>query len=302
MTDRIKDILAKYGESMEGNTWKVQGQTVILHKALERIAAKAAIEFDPPQMIRAEVDEAVLLVTGSRPGGVKEWSIGEAKIGSNYRVSGKQAAYPYAMAEKRGKDRVILKLIELHGYAYSEDEADDFRDGKPRLVEPEPEPEIETEPVTEMEARLREIDESMPSARKPRLDEPEDWAPIQVISGTGENRKSAYQARKDGRWEPMVASLRACSTMDELKVWYAENSADIEELPAGWVKHLREECGLWRQLVEALRACPDVASLIVWHDLHAEEINALPAGWVADLREEWKDRAREIKSGERCYD
>ena len=41
----------------------------------------------------------------------------------NYRVSGKQAAYVYAMAEKRAKDRVILKLIELHGLVYSEEES-----------------------------------------------------------------------------------------------------------------------------------------------------------------------------------
>ena len=30
------------------------------------------------------------------------------------------------MAEKRAKDRVILKLVGLHGDVYSEDEADDF--------------------------------------------------------------------------------------------------------------------------------------------------------------------------------
>ena len=56
-----------------------------------------------------------------------EWSMGEALVNVNYRVSGKQAAYVYAMAEKRGKDRVILKLIELHGLVYSEEEADEFR-------------------------------------------------------------------------------------------------------------------------------------------------------------------------------
>lgn len=32
------------------------------------------------------------------------------------------------MAEKRGKDRVILKLIGLHGVVYSEEEADEMRD------------------------------------------------------------------------------------------------------------------------------------------------------------------------------
>ena len=131
----IREILEKYDERPgDGVTWKVQSATVITHKALERIAAKAKISFDPPQVLRAERDEAVILVSGSiaLPPNLgaavpKEWSIGEALVNVNYRVSGKQAAYVYAMAEKRAKDRVILKLIGLHGLLYSEDEADDFR-------------------------------------------------------------------------------------------------------------------------------------------------------------------------------
>jgi hypothetical protein len=39
------------------------------------------------------------------------------------------------MAEKRAKDRVILKLIELHGYVYSEEEADEFKQGRPGYAE-----------------------------------------------------------------------------------------------------------------------------------------------------------------------
>lgn len=238
----IHDVLTKYGESIEGNVWRVQGNVVILHKALERIAARAGIFFDPPVVLRAESDEAVILVTGRLVGAAPpsegagphataemlsrmEWSIGEAKIGANYRVSGKQAAYPYAMAEKRGKDRVILKLIELHGYAYSEDEADDFRDGKPKRVESEeaPEPDETGDP---------------------------DWAPIQVTSGTGENRKSAYQARKDGRWEPLIESLRACPDIASLIYWSDMHAEELEQLPAGWVAELREE---WKVRAREIR-------------------------------------------------
>jgi hypothetical protein len=127
---QIADILAKYGEPMAGNVWRVQGQAVIYHKALERIAAQAKIRFDAPTVLRAERDEAVLLVTGHMADR-SEWSIGEALVNVNYRVSGRQAAYVYAMAEKRAKDRVILKLIELHGLVYSEEEADEFKQGRP---------------------------------------------------------------------------------------------------------------------------------------------------------------------------
>jgi hypothetical protein len=141
---KISDVLAKFGEPMAGSVWRVQGTAVIYHKTLERIAAQAQIVFDEPKIIRAERDEAVIQVTG-RMGERVEWSIGEALIGVNYRVSGKQAAYVYAMAEKRAKDRVILKLIELHGYVYSEEEADEFKQGRPGFADPHVELE-KTEP------------------------------------------------------------------------------------------------------------------------------------------------------------
>src|SRR5919199_2621921 len=137
---QIADILAKYDEPFAGNIWRVQGNAVIYHKCLERIPAQAKTVYDPPTVLRAERDEAVILVTGhmriTPPGGGDpvertEWSIGEALVNVNYRVSGKQSAYVYAMAEKRAKDRVILKLIELHGLVYSEEEADELKAPEP---------------------------------------------------------------------------------------------------------------------------------------------------------------------------
>lgn len=123
----IRKLFEKFGTSLDNNdVWKVQQATVLKHKALERLAASAGIKFDAPTIIRAERDEAVILATGWLEG-KSEWSIGEALIDMNYRVSGKQAGYVYAMAEKRAKDRVILKLAGLHGL-YSEDEADEFKE------------------------------------------------------------------------------------------------------------------------------------------------------------------------------
>ncbi len=61
---KIAEILAKYDEPIAGNVWRVQGTAVIYHRCLERIAASARITFDPPQVLRAERDEAVILVTG----------------------------------------------------------------------------------------------------------------------------------------------------------------------------------------------------------------------------------------------
>ena len=123
----IRDLFKNHGVGLaRDDVWTVQGQHVIRHKALERLAAAIRLRFDSPQILRAERDEAVILLTGRNEQGVSEWSIGEALVNVNYRVSGRQAAYVYAMAEKRAKDRVIIKLAGLHG-VYSEDEADDFK-------------------------------------------------------------------------------------------------------------------------------------------------------------------------------
>lgn len=197
---QIREILARYGEDFQSAVWRVQGQAVIYHKALERIAAQQKIMFDAPSVLRAERDEAVILVTG-RMGARAEWSVGEAIVNVNYRVSGRQAAYVWAMAEKRAKDRVILKLIGLHGLLYSEEEADEFKSVLPEASDP------------------------APSNGKP----------------SNGNRISAYQARKDGRWEALVSSLRACGTIDALKAWHDEHEGEIGDLPQLWKDELREE-------------------------------------------------------------
>lgn len=128
---RIAEILRNYGEDptdSKGVIWDCHGTWVVYHRALERVAARAGISFDKPDVLRAERDEAVIMVTG-RMAERTDWDIGEALIGVNYRVSGKQAAYVYAMALKRGRDRLILKLVGLHGLLYSEEEADEFKPG-----------------------------------------------------------------------------------------------------------------------------------------------------------------------------
>lgn len=128
---RIAEILKNYGEDprdTNGVIWDCHGTWVVYHRALERVAARAGISFSKPEIIRSERDEAVILVS-AQMGEREDWDIGEALIGSNYRVSGKQAAFVYAMALKRARDRLILKLVGLHGLLYSEEEADEFKHG-----------------------------------------------------------------------------------------------------------------------------------------------------------------------------
>ena len=126
LDENIAGILKGFGFGPEA-CWDCHGTWVVYHKVLEAIAAKAGITFDPPMVLEADGDKrcVALCVTGHLNDRTI-WSTGEASP-HNYKTKPKQPDYPYAMAEKRAMDRVILKLIGLHGLAYSEEEADDFR-------------------------------------------------------------------------------------------------------------------------------------------------------------------------------
>ena len=143
---KIAEILKSFGFG-KAAVWDCHGTWVVYHRVLETIAAKAGIEFDNPFVLEANGKEkcVALCVAGTNADGKSEWSIGEAAPGNN------KNAYPFAMAEKRGKDRVILKLIGLHGLAYSEDEADAFEPpaDKPLIMGPLTK--------TKLEAALREF-------------------------------------------------------------------------------------------------------------------------------------------------
>jgi hypothetical protein len=139
---RIDAIREKYGLE-RSDLWELpqkKGTWIAKHAALEVAAVKAGIRFDMPVIIEQDANGLIcsLVVQGEMEGRT-EWSIGETNP-SNYRVSGKQPSYPWAMAEKRSKDRVILKLIGLHGLVYSEEEADDFKGSAQRAPDDEPEP------------------------------------------------------------------------------------------------------------------------------------------------------------------
>lgn len=148
-TKLVRTMLEQYGLDTETSCWDCHGTLVILHKACQIIAQKSGIEFGLPYLVESEPESGtvVVLVTGTMElNGHRrtEWSFGESSSENN------RNSYPYAMAEKRAKDRVTLALAGVHGYVYSEIEADEFRDAKPDAPEPQPEPEPETpaeEPV-----------------------------------------------------------------------------------------------------------------------------------------------------------
>lgn len=127
---RLVELLKKYGEDNSA-VWDCHGTWVAYHAAVERMAAKADIRFDGPQMVVNDHEKKTVVITVSaRMGDRHEWSFGEVSPANN------KNAYPYAMAEKRAKDRVALKLLGMAGLVYSEEEADDFKASAPRVETP----------------------------------------------------------------------------------------------------------------------------------------------------------------------
>ncbi len=125
----VGEVLKEIGETTATAGWDCHGTFVLLHKALERVAAHKNITFDPPTVIESDIaSKSVVIVVTGHLGDKSEWSFGEAATYNN------KNAYPFAMAEKRAKDRVILKLVGLHGHVYSEEEADDFKTARPASI------------------------------------------------------------------------------------------------------------------------------------------------------------------------
>jgi hypothetical protein len=157
--------------------WEVHGNSwCIKHKALERAGAVAGITWDRPQMIEINSGSGVVaLCAFGKLGSREEWSIGEAAPKNN------KNAYPYAMAEKRAKDRVILKLLNTHGYLYSEAEFEADEKSLPATSLPKK----DAKPVyTKLQAEIqssssREHLKEWAKANADRIEVlPEDWRDI----------------------------------------------------------------------------------------------------------------------------
>lgn len=129
----ISDFMAKYSIDA-AEIWQVPGgkSYAVKHSALERVAAEAGIWFDPPKVIEANSAEkiAVVCVTGHDADERTEWSFGESAPHNC------KNAYTFSMAEKRGKDRVILKLLSAHGAVYSSSEIGGGDDEEPKRENP----------------------------------------------------------------------------------------------------------------------------------------------------------------------
>tara|TARA_R100001015_G_C4613360_1_gene169033 strand:- start:204 stop:959 length:756 start_codon:yes stop_codon:yes gene_type:complete len=163
LDENIEKIIKEIGVPKDQAVWDCHGTPVFKHKALEKVAVSRNIKFDPPQVLESNSKEKIvsILVNGSMAD-KSEWSIGEASPHNN------KNSYPYAMAEKRAKDRVILKLVGLHGDVYAEDEADSFKEERPVEVKggtAKKEFGNELEDLAEKNPIVKEIVKNFPDAK-----------------------------------------------------------------------------------------------------------------------------------------
>ena len=118
----IKELSKKYNLTKDDYWQESRSKKwIISHDACEKIADMEGIIFGPPQILNSE-QNFVRMVISAKKGEVLMWSVGEADNKNCKNL------YFGAMAEKRGKDRVILKLINAYEYGiYSDVEADNFQ-------------------------------------------------------------------------------------------------------------------------------------------------------------------------------
>lgn len=195
----VMEFMAQYKIDSD-EIWEVHGSTwVVKHKALERVAAEQGIVWDRPsvQVCDPANKIAVICVFG-KLGERTEWSFGEAAPANN------KNAYPVAMAEKRAKDRVILKLLAVHGALYSEAEADEFRQN--------------------------------PHVNRASDFHEEFTADIPDVPATKLKVKNARQ-----EYPVLLKEMHRIQDVTELREWAQAKAEEINALPGDWPNHFRGE-------------------------------------------------------------
>ena len=130
ISPHTEEILKKFNLDPKECLWDCHGTWILLLKWVVLIGQRAGVILDPPKIIEtnAEKKTVVIQVSGQLGRGEdapRAWTFGEAAPSNN------KNAYPFAMAEKRAKDRVILELVGLAGHVYTDQDIPDMKNGKP---------------------------------------------------------------------------------------------------------------------------------------------------------------------------
>lgn len=202
--------------------WPAPGGTAwaIKHRAIERVAAERKITFDAPTMIEHDsANGIVAMCVIGRMGDRSEWSIGEAAPKNN------KNSYAYAMAEKRAKDRVALKLLNTTAINLLSDEEGDNLRQNPHVTRP-----------TDVFEPL-EYDQNG-----------------EVIDGIPSPAPEAVQQIKVSEQRPIFKILQdeiqATVSVINLKAWGEHNKDRLGKLKPEWREFLQ---GVYREHLAELR-------------------------------------------------
>jgi hypothetical protein len=216
----VMDFMTKYGIQND-EIWEVHGSTwVVKHKALERVAVEVGVVWEKPELKVCDMAQGfVAVLISGRLGDRIEYSFGEASPKNN------KNAYPIAMAEKRSKDRVILKLLAAHGDLYSEEEADDFKRPNPHVTRP-----ADIVPATQYDEHGEVID-NIPAPA------PEAVKKLRVV-----DQRPIFEA--------MQKEIHATGSIEQLQEWANTNKDRLGSLKSDWQEFLR---GVYAEHRDALR-------------------------------------------------
>jgi len=218
----VMEFMSKYSIDSD-EIWEVHGSSwVVKHKALERVAVDVGIVWLRPSVQVCDLANKIAVICAfGKLGEREEWSFGEASPANN------KNSYPMAMAEKRARDRVILKLLVTHGALYSEAEADEFAQPRqnPHVTRP-----ADILPTPEYDEHGEVIDNiPAPDASAVRKLTVKDQRPI---------------------FEGLQKEIHATSSVRALQAWAAENKDRLGSLKADWQEFLR---GVYAEQLTELR-------------------------------------------------
>jgi hypothetical protein len=209
--------------------WEVHGSTwVVKHKALERVAVEQGIVWLRPSVQVCDLTAKIAVICAfGKLGDREEWSFGEASPANN------KNSYPVAMAEKRARDRVILKLLVTHGALYSESEADEF-------AEP---PKVKTLMVRSV-ATPRVSNHQGEERQNPHVNRPADFYDTTHTSDIPESHGHVPKMKvKDARPEyaALVKEMQRYQDPAELREWATARADVINSLPGQWPEMFKGE-------------------------------------------------------------
>ncbi len=216
----IAEFMEKYSVSFD-EVWKIpQGNAfAVKHKALERVAAEQAIKYDAPVIAQIDLGNKIAaVVVFASLGDRREWATGEATPANN------KNQYPLAMAEKRAKDRAILKLLQTHGALYSEDEAEDFKRPNPHVTKP-------TDIV-------------------PDVEYDQHGEPVDNIPSGDPSIEQLPKAKARQDFDAAQKEMHATVTIKQLTDWGERNANRIASFPIDWQAIFR---GLYVEHRDGLR-------------------------------------------------